>query len=344
MSLIERGMADLRSGGGRSTKARRTRAVQSALGDDSEGSQFVLSQRETAVHEDRHETSEEAHAMNEGKASRTAMMVAYMRAVADAGITHVRDFHDPTARVYLNAKWSARLAKLSVQKQSGRETMALALARASADMMALRTKAIDAAVCDAVRAGTAQLVILGAGLDGRAWRMNELRGVRVFEVDHPATQAFKRAHVDRLPPAVGDVVFVPINFERASLDDVLARAGHDATRATCWIWEGVVMYLTRQTMRATLASVARRSAAASTLIVNYHTSMRSFLFRLFLRFVGEPVRSAAQPAEMAADLGDAGFDVREDEGIADLAARFAGGGVDPRVGTVMRIVVALRRM
>ena len=144
--------------------------------------------------------------MNEGKASRTAMMVAYMRAVADAGATHVRDFHDPTARVYLNAKWSARLAKITEQVRAGRETVSLAVSRVSADMMALRTKTIDAAVCDAIHDGTTQLVILGAGLDGRAWRMNELRGVRVFEVDHPATQAFKRAHVDRLPPAIGDVV------------------------------------------------------------------------------------------------------------------------------------------
>jgi len=285
---------------------------------------------------------EEARAMNEGKASRTAMMVAYMRAVADAGVTHVRDFHDPTARVYLNAKWSGRLAKIVQQSRSGRETMSLAVARASADMMALRTKAIDAAVCDAVRAGTSQLVILGAGLDGRAWRMKELTGVRVFEVDHPATQAFKRAHLDRLPAAIAEVSFVPTNFERDALNDVLARAGHDATRPTCWIWEGVVMYLTHQTMLTTLANISSRSATGSTLIVNYHTSMRSLLFRVFLRFLGEPVKSAAQPAEMAADLDAAGFDVVEDAGIAELASRFAGGAEQP-AGKVMRIVVARRR-
>ena len=280
--------------------------------------------------------------MNEGKASRTAMMVAYMRAVADADATHVRDFHDPTARVYLNAKWSARLAKITEQVRAGRETVSLAVSRVSADMMALRTKTIDAAVCDAIRDGTTQLVILGAGLDGRAWRMNELRGVRVFEVDHPATQAFKRAHIDRLPPAIGDVVFVPIDFERESLDAVLSRAGHDVARPTCWIWEGVVMYLTRATMRATLANIARRSAAGSTLIVNYHTSMRSFLFRVFLRFLGEPVKSAAQPGEIATDLGAEGFDVVEDSGVIEWAARFSSGRADERAGKVMRIVVARR--
>jgi methyltransferase (TIGR00027 family) len=280
--------------------------------------------------------------MNEGKASRTAMMVAYMRAVADAGVTHVRDFHDPTARAYLNAKWSARLVAITEKARSGRETISLALARTSADMMALRTKTIDAAVCDAIRAGTPQVVILGAGLDGRAWRMKELRGIRVFEVDHPATQAFKSAHIRRLPPAIGEVTFVPTNFEHDSLDQALSRAGHDASRPTCWIWEGVVMYLTRETMRSTLANIARRSAPGSTLIVNYHTTMRSSLFRLFLRLLGEPVKSAAQPAEMAAVLNSAGFEALSDTGIHEWSARFADGAADERAGKVMRIVVARR--
>src|SRR4051794_3819980 len=129
--------------------------------------------------------------MNADRASRTAMMVAYMRAFADVGGSHVRDFRDPTARVFLNAKWTGKLAKLEKQVRSGRETMTLAASRVSADMMALRTSTIDAAVRAAIAGGTTQLVILGAGLDGRAWRMSELAGVRVFEVDHPATQTFK---------------------------------------------------------------------------------------------------------------------------------------------------------
>ncbi len=145
------------------------------------------------------------------------------------------------------------------------------MARVMADMIALRTAAIDTAVRDAIAAGATQLVILGAGYDGRAWRMPELAGVKVFEVDHPATQGDKRARVAELPPATGIVSFVSIDFERESLDAVLDRAGHDRSSPTCWIWEGVVMYLTRDAMRATLAGIAGRSAPGSTLIVNYHT-------------------------------------------------------------------------
>ena len=280
--------------------------------------------------------------MNADRASRTAMMVAYMRAVADVGGSHVRDFRDPTARVFLNAKWTGQLAKLEAQIRSGRESVRLAAARVSADMMALRTSTIDAAVRAAVAGGTAQLVILGAGLDGRAWRMSELGGVRVFEVDHPATQAYKRRHVDALPPAIADVTFVPVDFERDALDAALAGAGHDATRPTCWIWEGVVMYLTRAAMRSTLATIASRSASGSRLIVNYHTERRRGLAALILRLLGEPHVSEWTPVEMASDLGGAGFDVVEDSGVVEWAQRFATGPVRTQAGRIMRIVVAER--
>ena len=270
------------------------------------------------------------------------MMVAYMRAVADVGGSHVPDFRDPTARVFLNAKWTAQLAKLEAQIRSGRESMRLAAARVSADMIALRTSTIDAAVRAAVAGGTAQLVILGAGLDGRAWRMSELAGVHVFEVDHPATQAYKRRHVDALPRAIADVTFVPVDFEHDVLDAALARAGHDATRLTCWIWEGVVMYLTRDAMRSTLATIASRSTEGSTLVVNYHTERRRGLAALILRFLGEPHRSEWTPEEMAGDLNGAGFHVVEDAGVVEWAQRFAKGPVRTQAGRIMRIVVADR--
>jgi methyltransferase (TIGR00027 family) len=271
------------------------------------------------------------------------MMVAYMRALADAGASHVRDFRDPTARVFLNTKWSQRLAKIEQQVLSGREGLTLAFARVTADTIALRTATIDAAVRSAVAHGTRQVVILGAGLDGRAWRMRELTGVRVFEVDHPATQAVKRAHLDKLPRAIADVTFVPVDFERESLNTALARAGHDETRLTCWIWEGVVMYLTAEAMRSTLANIASRSAEGSTLIVNYHAETRRGPMGLLLSVLAEPVKSQWSREEMAGDLRAAGFDVIDDSGIEDWAKRFAMGTVDTRVGRVMRIVVARRR-
>ena len=278
--------------------------------------------------------------MKAERPSRTAHFVAHGRALADIGLSHVADFHDPTARVFLNEKGKRSLAKTERAAREGTRGIGVEMARAMADMIALRTTAIDTAVRDAIAAGATQLVILGAGYDGRAWRMSELAGVKVFEVDHPATQGEKRTHIAQLPPAKGKVSFVPIDFKHDSLDAVLERAGHDRSSPTCWIWEGVVMYLTHDVVRATLAAIAARSAPGSTLIVNYHTVHRRLLMRLMFRLIGEPQISAWTPEEMTADLRSAGFIVREDSGMDDWNRRFAQGKAKVERGFYMRIAIA----
>jgi methyltransferase (TIGR00027 family) len=260
--------------------------------------------------------------------------------MADAGLSHVPSFRDPTARAFLSEKGKRSLADTLRAAREGRRGLRIQMARAMADMMALRTVAIDAGVREAIAAGATQLVILGAGYDGRAWRLAELTGVRVFEVDHPATQGEKRAHVAELPPAAGIVDFVPIDFEREQLGVALERAGHDPSQVTCWIWEGVVMYLTHDAMRATLVDIAHRSAPGSTLIVNYHTVHRGLVGRLIFRLIGEPQISAWSPAEMAADLASVGFTVREDSGLADWNERFALGKARVDRGFYMRVAIA----
>ena len=278
--------------------------------------------------------------MKAERPSRTAQFVTHGRAMADAGLSHIPDFRDPTARIFLNERGRRSLAKTEQTARNGTGGMRFEMARVMADMIALRTATIDAAVRDAIAAGTKQLVILGAGYDGRAWRMRELAGVNIFEVDHPATQGDKRKHLSQLPPPTGVVSFVPIDFKRDSLDSVLERGGHDSAASTCWIWEGVVMYLTRDVMRATLAAIARRSARGSTLIVNYHTVHRRFFARLMFRLIGEPQISAWSPEEMAADLRSAGFVVRDDSSIADWNKRFAQGEARVERGFYMRVAVA----
>jgi methyltransferase (TIGR00027 family) len=272
--------------------------------------------------------------------SRTAHFVAFGRAIADAGLSHVPDFHDPIARVFLNEKGKRSLARTERAAREGKRGTRLEMARVMADMIALRTAAIDTAVRDAIAAGATQLVILGAGYDGRAWRMPELAGVKVFEVDHPATQGDKRSHLAELPPATGIVNFVSIDFERESLDTALDRAGHNRSSPTCWLWEGVVIYLTRDAMRSTVAAIAGRSAPGSTLIVNYHTVHRRLLARLMFRLIGEPQISAWTREEMADDLRSVGFSVQEDSGMADWNDRFAQSRGNVERGSYMRIAIA----
>lgn len=113
--------------------------------------------------------------------------------------------------------------------------------RGCAALMAPRTVAID----DAVREHSSeQLVILGAGLDARAWRMVELVGTVVFEVDRPATQVNKRERLGKQTPTAAEVRFVATDFAQQGLGEALDRTGHRVDVPTTWVWEGVVPYLT----------------------------------------------------------------------------------------------------
>src|SRR5262245_6848877 len=129
--------------------------------------------------------------MQPGRESKTAVMVCMARAAAH-GVTDVARYSDPTAMALLPETARRRVEELhaGVEPKNFRERMQRAMLQRRANMMVARTVAID----DAVRAhASPQLVILGAGLDGRAWRMTELGDVNVFEVDHPDSQNKKQA-------------------------------------------------------------------------------------------------------------------------------------------------------
>ena len=109
-----------------------------------------------------------------------------------------------------------------------------------------------------VAGGVSQYVILGAGLDSFAYRRRDLLDrLRVFEIDHPATQAWKRQRLAELgvePPA--GLVFAPIDFERQTLREGLEQAGFDFAELAVFSWMGVTMYLTLDAINATLATLA----------------------------------------------------------------------------------------
>lgn len=202
-----------------------------------------------------------------GQASRTAVLVCQGRAVAD-GLLAVGRFSDPVADALLHPDERAAVltARAGVAPGGWGARIEYEMLRGVAAVMAARTVVID----DVVRAAAnPQLVILGAGLDGRAWRMPELAEVVVYEVDRPASQQDKRDRLAGLAHVAGSVVFVPVDLTRDDLSAALPAAGHDATRPTTWLWEGVVPYLTREQVAATLAVLAPLSAPGSRLVVNY---------------------------------------------------------------------------
>jgi methyltransferase (TIGR00027 family) len=244
------------------------------------------------------------YVMKPGQGSRTAELVCMGRAMA-----HGDGFSDPTARVLLGDAGRARL--------DNAKGWFLAYLKRQSGLMVVRTVAIDEAVRTA---STPQVVILGAGLDGRAWRMNELGGAVVFEVDHPDTQRDKRERASGLAPAARDVRFVPVDFERDKLGAALEAAGHDPTKPTTWIWEGVVMYLAIEDIETTLAVIQQRSAAGSTLIVVYHQPSPVLWFaNIVLKRLGEPLKSRFRRDEMEALLARYGYSVSWDKNIPELA-------------------------
>jgi methyltransferase (TIGR00027 family) len=274
-----------------------------------------------------------------GQASQTAVLVAMGRAAAH-GRTSATAFSDPTALLLLPPEARARVERYRSAKQP--QGFRDRIFEHRIKMMVVRTVAID----EAVRGVTSpQVVILGAGLDGRAWRMPELANSVVFEVDHPDTQREKRARIAPLTQTAREVRFVAVDFTRDHLDDALVKAGHDASQPTTWIWEGVVMYLSRAEVERTLAVIERLSAPHSRLVIAYHSpALMLLLVGAAVRALGEPLRSVFTADTMRSLLAKYGFVVVRDEDMPTIAR-----ALPPDIGQTIRrikharIVVADRR-
>ena len=259
--------------------------------------------------------------MREGRPSFTAAAVAAARAVTRVDAIAPRLVEGPLA-------WAVRAGQ-----QGPVPAFALNLATFGLlDHVEMRTRAIDAAVREGVSAGATQLVVLGAGLDARAWRMPELAGVRVFEIDHPSTQDYKQSRIHTRVPAARDVTFVPVDFAKDSLEEALTRAGQDADVVTFWIWEGVTMYLPPEATRATLSAIGARSGPGSRIAVTYVTPVPTPLgpavtraALVLFRAIGETIVGLMDTETMREELATAGFRVLEDSSAREWGARFGQG-------------------
>jgi methyltransferase (TIGR00027 family) len=201
----------------------------------------------------------------------------------------------------------------------------LASARAQATC---RSRYTEDRLADAIGRGIGQYVLLGAGLDSFADRSPLADRVRVFEVDHPATQAYKRrvrAVAEGGGTAEG-VRFVAVDFGRDSLGEALARAGFDALKPALVSWLGVTMYLDESAVEATVA-VLGGFAPGSEVVVDYMlpAGLRDAAGQMYAELVGqaaaewgEPWRSVFAPGAMAALLARHGFGPARDVGQRDM--------------------------
>jgi methyltransferase (TIGR00027 family) len=268
----------------------------------------------------------------ERAASSTAVLVCQGRAAAD-GVYAVGRFSDGIARELLDPAERAVVEGVRAQVPTqGADRVTFEMVRRVAVTMVPRTIAIDDAVRDH---GAEQVVILGAGLDARAWRMPELAEVTVFEVDHPASQLDKQRRVGPRTPTAGTLVPVAVDLAGESLGPKLEAAGFDRQKGTTWVWEGVVPYLTAGQVQGTVAQLRELSAGGSRLVVNYQaksvpiSALRAAM-RLVLRvsrqpdpMAGEPWRSMWRPEAMRDLLRRNGFDTVWDESLLTLSKGLA---------------------
>lgn len=140
----------------------------------------------------------------------------------------------------------------------------------SSSIMA-RVRYFDDFVKRSIDEGIEQLVILGTGYDTRAYRIDELKNIKVFEVDHPNTQSFKIEKVKEIFDSTPDhVVYVPVDFETEKLSKKLIDSGYDQSKKTLFVLEGLVMYIPPKAVAETLLFIVENSGKGSTVIFDYY--------------------------------------------------------------------------
>ncbi|WP_433664458.1 class I SAM-dependent methyltransferase [Nocardia sp. CA-128927] len=265
--------------------------------------------------------------MEVGKPSRTALATAHVRAYHQIA-PEPRVFTDPLA-VSIMGLTAAELTDQTNAATAGED---VAFHRVRRLFMASRSRFAEETVAEAVADGARQVVILGAGLDTFAYR-NPDPTLRVFEVDHPATQAWKRQLLAEAGITVPDsLTFAPIDFESETLATGLASAGFAGDQPAVFVWLGVVMYLTREAIQSTLRYMAGQATPvrlvldyippASEAAPEHRAQLQARADRMAA--LGEPLLSHFTAAELAAELRAAGFDSVEDLSAPDLIAGYVG--------------------
>ena len=219
--------------------------------------------------------------------------------------------------------------------------------------MVARARLAEDALAAAVARGVRQFVVLGAGLDTFAYR-NPHPELRVLEVDHPATQEWKRRKLAAAGIPIPETLrFAPVDFERQTLAAGLAAAGFEASEPAFFSWLGVTMYLTREALVATLGTIGE-TAPGGGLVFDYALPKSELGWRgrwalaalsRRVEAAGEPFVSFFSPAEIAELLERSGLAVVEDLDRTAVNARYFSGRNDRLeiAGSLARLLVAQRR-
>ncbi|WP_051266687.1 class I SAM-dependent methyltransferase [Nakamurella lactea] len=273
--------------------------------------------------------------------SRTALGAARHRATHQI-VERGRTFADPLAHRIVGLSAPELLAEDRAHPERRRMRL----------FIAARSRFAEDALAAAVDGGVRQLVVLGAGLDTFGYR-NPYPGLRVFEVDHPATQAWKRARLaDAGIDVPGSVRHLPVDLERDELMPALLTGGVDPGAPLFVSWLGVVPYLTSEAIIGTLAAIGRLPGAH--LVFDYANPADELTPRqradrdrraANVASVGEPWRTHFGTADLHQLLRANGFTVADDLGPTEIAVRYFGAPADTASrpgGHVVHVVAAGR--
>jgi methyltransferase (TIGR00027 family) len=267
--------------------------------------------------------------MHDAKPSRTAQRVAIRRA-AHQLLDYPKVFEDPLAVAIAGTEASAEIGAATGAEPS--------FSRSLRAFLVVRSRYAEDQLARSVGRGVRQYVVLGAGLDTFAYR-NPLRssGLHVFEVDHPATQEWKRAQLHdagiAIPP---DMTFAAVDFERQSLENGLLEAGFNQHQPAFFSWLGVTPYLSRPAFDATIQFIAQMPSGSG-VVFDFAVERRflSPMQQLALDAMsarvaraGEPFQLFFDPTALASDLGRLGFGGIEDLNGDDINARYFAGRSD----------------
>jgi methyltransferase (TIGR00027 family) len=282
--------------------------------------------------------------MEHGRPSRTAEHAAALRGLGVLLPPAARLIDDP-----LGAEWTGygRLRRLAAMVPAA-QWLSRPMWRWLLYMQ-VRTFALDQELACFAESGGRQLVLLGAGLDARAVRLRHL-GLRVFEIDHPATQA---RIWNKKAPLVGDTTFVAWDFERDPLERLprrLSDLGYRCEERGCVVWEGVTMYLSEAANAATFAMLADLLAPDSVVAFTYFAKdlltargWRNRLMRQFVARHGEPWIFGWEPERLPAWLAARGFALEHDDSTPAVAARWLPPDIAAQLKEDQRRIALARR-
>ena len=220
--------------------------------------------------EEKYEAKEHEREVDRKDPSKMAEEIAFHRVVEMFMPEDEKIFSDPYAIRFVNPEILENMAKNPVETQKKSEELEKLFPGVHNSIIA-RVRYFDDFVEKLVDEGLEQLVILGAGYDTRAYRIEGLKeNVKVFEVDHLNTQSFKIEKVKEIFGSIPDhVIYVPVDFDTQKLDQRLLESGYDGSKKTLFIMEGLVMYILSDAVDETLSFIVNNSGRASAVIFDY---------------------------------------------------------------------------